>query len=267
MTDALAELKARLKTDWAAFAPMQAVTTGPAEQLVAHAKIGADVRVLDVACGTGVVAITAARRGARVTGLDLTPQLLDTARENAGVAKVDIDFHEGDVENLPFTDESFDCVVSQYGHMFAPRPAIATAEMLRVLKRGGTIAFSTWPPELLVGRLFALAARYQPNHPPAGVEPVWLWGDPAIVRERLGAAVRDLVFDRATWCVAALSPAHHRLAIERTAGPMTKLVAYLGEHDPQKLESFRREYDAITSDYFSGNLVRQGYLLTRAIKN
>jgi SAM-dependent methyltransferase len=264
--DALAEFKARQKTDWAAFAPMQAVTIGPAQRLVTHARIAAGMRVLDVACGTGVVALTAARIGAHVTGLDLTPQLLEAAQENARVAGIEIDFHEGDVESLPFPDESFDCVVSQYGHMFAPRPAVAVGEMLRVLKRGGTIAFSTWPPELLVGRLFALVGRYQPNRPPPGVEPVWLWGEPSVVRERLGDAVHDVVFDRATWCVAALSPAHHRLAIERTAGPITKLVAYLAAHDEAKLEAFRREYDAITSDYFADNLVRQGYLLTRAIR-
>src|SRR5205085_4586222 len=116
-----------------------------------------------------------------VAGLDLTPELLAVARDNAAIAEVDIEFHEGDVEQLPFESGTFDVVVSQYGHIFAPRPEVAVAEMLRVLKSGGTIAFSTWPPELFVGRLFALIARYAPPAPP-GVAPPGLWGDPTVVR-------------------------------------------------------------------------------------
>ena len=90
-------------------------------------------RVLDVACGTGVVAVTAARLGARVTGLDLTPELLVVARDNTRTADVEIDFHEGDCERIPFDDAAFDVVVSQFGHIFAPRPEVAIGEMLRVL--------------------------------------------------------------------------------------------------------------------------------------
>lgn len=264
--DALAQFKEAHKHDWVTFAPLQAVTIGPAARLVRHGRIAPGQRVLDVACGTGVVTLTAAHAGAHAIGLDLTPELLEVARENARVAGLAIEFHEGDVEDLPFPSESFDVVLSQYGHMFAPRAEVAVREMLRVLKPGGTIAFSTWPPELLVGRLFALAARYQPQAPPPGLAPVWLWGDPDVVRERLGSAVRDIVFDRDTWAVAALSPAHHREAIERTAGPITKLIGFLEANAPDKLAAFRQEYENITADYFEHNTVRQGYLLTRATK-
>jgi SAM-dependent methyltransferase len=86
-------------------------------------------------------------------------------------------------------------VVSQFGHMFAPRPDVAIGEMLRVLKPAGTIAFSTWPPELFIGNTFALVSRYMPP-PPPGVSPPPQWGDPAVIRERLGTAVRDIVSDR-----------------------------------------------------------------------
>jgi len=106
------------------------------------------------------------RLGAHATGLDLTPALLERARENAKIAGVEIEFREGDVENLPFGDDSFDVVVSQFGHMFAPGPDVATAEMLRVLKPGGTIAFATWPPELFTGRMFIITARYALAPPP-----------------------------------------------------------------------------------------------------
>jgi SAM-dependent methyltransferase len=261
----LESFKAAQKQGWAHFAPLETYTTPPAARLVKRSGIRTGDRVLDVACGTGVVATTAARLGARVTGLDLTPELLERARENARIAAVEIEWHEGDVENLPFDDAVFDVVISQYGHIFAPRPDVALAEMLRVLKHGGTIAFSTWPPELFVGSMFALVASYMPP-PPPGVSPPTQWGDPTIVRERLGTAVNDILFDRATMLVPALSPEHFRSFTERTAGPMVKLVESLAVSDPSKLAAFRRKYDAIVAEYFEENVVRQDYLITRAKK-
>lgn len=263
--DPLAQFKEVQKQGWARFAALEAQTTVSAPRLVKHAGVRAGHRVLDVACGTGVVAITAARLGTRVTGLDLTPELLARARENASIAGVDISWHEGDVEQLPFSDADFDVVLSQFGHMFAPRPAVAVAEMLRVLKPGGTIAFSTWPPELAIGRMFALGGRYMPP-PPPGVAPPPLWGDPNVIRERLGTAVQGLTFTRATMLVAALSPQHNRLVAESVLGPVGKLVESLSATDPARLAAFRREYDAILADYFEDNTIRQDYLLTRATK-
>src|SRR5262249_22983460 len=222
-------------------------------------------RVLDVACGTGVVAITAARAGARVSALDLTPQLLERARENAQLAAVEIDWREGDAEQLPFDDTLFDVVVSQFGHMFAPRPDVALNEMLRVLKPGGTIAFSTWPPELFVGRTFALVGRYA-LPPPPGVAPPPLWGDPNVVRERLGKSVRDIVFDRDCMLVQALSAPHYRTFFERSAGPVIRLVEILSASDRARLTEFRREFEILIGEYLRDNLLRQDYLLTRAVK-
>jgi SAM-dependent methyltransferase len=263
--DPFESFKAAQKQGWAHFAPLEAITTATAARLVKRAAIHAGQRVLDVACGTGVVSITAARLGARVIGLDLTPELLERARENSRIAGVEIDWQEGDVEKIPFGDAAFDAVLSQYGHIFAPRHEVAIAEMLRVLKPGGTIAFSTWPPELFVGRMFALVSSYMPP-PPPGVSPPPQWGDPNIVRQRLGTTVRDIVFDRATMLVAALSPQHHRAVTERTAGPMVKLVESLKASDPAKLAAFRREYDALAAEYFEENILRQDYLITRATK-
>jgi len=232
---------------------------------VKHANVRAGQEVLDVACGTGVVAITASRLGARVRGLDLTPELLERARENAPIAGAEIAFAEGDVEAMPFPDATFDVVLSQFGHMFAPRPDVALAEMLRVLKPGGTIAFSTWPPELLIGSSFRLVGSYMPP-PPPGVSPPPQWGDVAVVRERLGAAVKDIVFDRGCMLVPALSLANYRDHIEHTAGPMLKLVEMLGASDPARLAQFRREYEALAAPYYADNIVRQDYLMTRAVK-
>jgi len=263
--DALVQFKESQKQGWAHFIPLEMWTTAAAARLVKHAGVRAGERVLDVACGTGVVAVTAARLGAQVTGLDLTPELLQRARENAKIADVEIEWHEGDVEQLPFNDAAFDVVLSEYGHMFAPRPEIAVGEMLRVLKPGGTIAFSTWPPELFVGRTFLLVARYMPGPPPPFPPPP-LWGVPDVVRERLGASVTNLTFDRATMSVPVLSPQHHRIMFERTAGPVLKLVDMLSATDPARLEAFRREYEALVAEYLDLNLVRQDYLLTRARK-
>ena len=263
--DALADFKAAQRAGWAHFAPLQMLTTEPAGRLVRFAEIRAGDRVLDVACGTGVVAVTAARRGAAVTGLDLTPALLDVARDNAQIAGVTVDWHEGDAESLPFPADSFDVVVSQFGHMFAPRPDVAVSEMLRVLRPVGTIAFSTWPPELFVGRLFAVTSKYMPP-PPAGVAPPPLWGDPAVVRERLGDRVRDLRFDRETMIVPALSVGHQRESLERSAGPVIRLVEMLRASDPAALDTYRRECEAVIAEFLADNTLRQGYLMTRAIK-
>jgi SAM-dependent methyltransferase len=261
--DALDKFKQNQREGWAHFAPLELLTTPTAARLVAFARVRAEDGVLDVGCGTGVVAVTAARRGARVTGLDLTPELLERARENAALAKVTIDFHEGDVERLPFDDSEFDVVLSQYGHMFAPRPEVAIAEMLRVLRPGGTIAFSTWPPEMSVGRIFELATKYAPP-PPPGISPPPLWGDPHVIRDRLGDKVKDLRFERATMTVPVLSPQHQRATAERI-GPMRKLVEMLAT-DPAKLDAFRREYEAVIDEYLQDNVIHQHYLMTRATK-
>jgi SAM-dependent methyltransferase len=262
--DVFDNFKAAQKAGWAHFAPMEALTTIPAARLVRHARIRSGSRVLDVGCGTGVVAITAAKAGARVSALDLTPELLDVARENARIADVEIDWREGDIEQLPFDDAAFDAVTSQFGHMFAPRPEVAVAEMLRVLKPGGTIAFSTWPPELFVGRMFAITGRYMPP-PPPGIAPPPLWGDPNVIRERLGSMVRDLTFDRGLMAVPALSVQHYRAMVEKNVGPTRKLVEMLSA-EPEKLAAFRRDHDAMAAEYFDDNILRQDYLMTRAIK-
>jgi hypothetical protein len=113
--------------------------------------------------------------------------------------------------------------------------------------------------------MFALTARYMPP-PPPGVAPPPLWGDPNVIRERLGAAVRDISFDRATMLVPILSVRHQREMMERNAGPLIKLVETLTVSDPGRLEAFRAESDRLNAEYFGDNLLRQGYLMTRAVK-
>jgi SAM-dependent methyltransferase len=184
--DPFAELKKRQREMWASFGPTAMFTTPVAGHVVRFASIVAGETVLDVGTGTGVLAITAARHGAHVFGLDLTPELLEQARENAAIARLpEIVWKQGDAEELPYPDASIDVVVSQFGHMFAPRCKVVVSEMRRVLKPGGRIAFATWPPEHFVGRLFAFIGRNSPP-PPAGADPPPQWGNPALVAERLG---------------------------------------------------------------------------------
>lgn len=262
--DPFTDFKAKQREAWARFAPLEIMTTPPAARLVSFAGIKAGEQVLDVGCGTGVVALTARRNGAKVTGLDLTPALLERARENAAIAGVgDVTWKEGDAEALPFGDASFDVVVSQFGHIFAPRADVCIREMLRVLKPGGRIAFSTWPPELAIGKIFALTGKYLPA--PPGVTPPGAWGDPAFVRERLGNVVKDLTFDRATVLFPALTLKHYRAGMESNAGPVIRIVQLLQE-DPAKLAAFRAEIESVLAPYYRDNIVHQDFLMSRATK-
>jgi SAM-dependent methyltransferase len=261
--DPFVDLKNRQREMWASFTPTAMFTTPVAGRLVKFAEIVAGESVLDVGTGTGVVAITAARKGARVTGLDLTPALIAQARENSRISRMEnIVWTEGDAENLPYPDASFDVVLSQFGHMFAPRPDVAVAEMRRVLKPGGRVAFATWPPEHFVGRMFAFVGRNGPP-PPAGAAPPPQWGNPAVIVERLATRFEAPFFARGTMTFPALSIEHFRLFMESAVGPMQKLVEGLAG-DPKRLSAIRAEFEAIAQPYYWGNEVHQDYILTRA---
>jgi SAM-dependent methyltransferase len=262
-TDPFAEFKARQRLMWAHFAPTAMFTTPVAASLVNFAGVAAGEQVLDVGTGTGVVAVTAARAGARVSGLDLSPALLEEAQRNAQIAGFErIAWTEGDAEHLPYPDASFDVVLSQFGHMFAPRPEVAIAEMRRVLRPGGRVAFVTWPPEHFVGRMFGLIARYAPP-PPPGAAPPPLWGNPAVVAERLAPHFQTPHFSRGIMWAPALSLAHYRGFLERTIGPLVKVVELLAD-DPARLKALREEFEQLGTPYYQDNQVRQDYLLTRA---
>jgi len=161
-----------------------------AEIFVQRLPIASGMRVLDVACGTGNLAIPAARKGAHVTGIDIASNLLGQAKERAEAEGVRATFEEGDAEQLPYGDSEFDLVMSMFGAMFAPRPDRVASEMLRVCRTAGMIAMANWTPDGFAGKLFALTSRYIP--PPQGVPPPALWGDGATVRQRFGDGVSSL---------------------------------------------------------------------------
>ena len=160
--------------------------TQSADAVVGRVGIEPGMDVLDVACGTGNTTIPAARAGARVTGLDLSPKLLDVARDRAADEMVEIDWVEGDAQALPFEDASFDRVLSSFGHMFVPDHSAAAAELLRVCRPGGRIAFCAWAPTGSIGRMFGAIGQFAAAPPPP--EPPMLWGTEEHVRELMGDA-------------------------------------------------------------------------------
>jgi SAM-dependent methyltransferase len=179
-----AELKQRQRTMWAAgdYPDLARSIESVADEVVAAVGVQPGETLLDVATGSGNAALAAARRGARVTGLDLTPELLAAAEARAADEGQAIVFVEGDAEALPFEDDSFDRVTSVFGAMFAPDQPRAASELLRVCRPGGTVAVTAWAPEGVNGQMFATLGRHMPP-PPEGFRPPILWGVEGVVRE------------------------------------------------------------------------------------
>jgi ubiquinone/menaquinone biosynthesis C-methylase UbiE len=202
------------------------------ERLVERAVIEPGSEVLDVACGTGNATLPAARSGARVTGLDLSPDLLAIARERAADAMVEVDWVEGDAESLPFGDDAFDAVISTFGHMFAPDHRRTAGEMLRVCRPGGTIGFCCWTPGGATGRMFGVAARLVP--PPADAQSPLLWGTEEHVRELLGEA--EFERHEVEWRDSSVE-AYADFMLE-SFGPLIVAAARLEERAPELRESF-----------------------------
>jgi SAM-dependent methyltransferase len=237
-----------------------------AERLLRFAGVQRGDRVLDVGTGSGIVAVAAARKGARATGIDPTSELLAKARDNATLADcADIAWDDGSAERLPYEAANFDVVLSQYAHMFSAQPDVAIREMLRVLIPGGRIAFAAWTPEGLAPRLMGLSFRYLPPMPGDAPPSPFEWGDPHGVRRFLGDQVRDVGFEHAALFLPALSPGHARRLFEETFGPTVLLVRMLSD-DPMRLAEWRREHDRIAAEFFADGGLRFDYLLTRATK-
>lgn len=170
-------------------------------RLVSSLGVTAGERVVDVACGTGNAAIPAARAGARVTGVDLTPEMLEVARARAGYAGVDVEWVEGDAEDLPLSDARADVVLSSFGCMFAPRHEVVADELARVLAPGGRLGLCAWTPDGVFGDFFRTVAGYLPEDPEF-VDPPLAWGDQERVCELFEGTGITLDFDRGVWEVA-----------------------------------------------------------------
>ena len=194
--------KEKMRAMWMAgdFGKIAEYSAQCAESFVEALDIRPETQVLDVACGTGNLAIPAARKGARVTGVDIAPNLLAQARARAEGEGLEIAFKEGDAEQLPFPDDHFDGVMSMFGAMFAPDPEQVASELVRVCRHGGRIAMANWTPDGFTGKMFRLSRRYVP--PPVEIPAPTLWGDEAVARLRfrdhgveIQATRRSILFD------------------------------------------------------------------------
>lgn len=200
-----------------------------AELLVEAADVRAGQRVLDVACGQGNAAIAAARRFAEATGVDYAANLLARARERASVEDLPVTFTDGDAEQLPLPDSSFDLTVSTVGVMFAPDHQRAADELVRVTAPGGKIALASWTPSGMVGHMFKTVGKWAP--PPAGVRPPVLWGTPEHLTELFGDRVEWTSLAKRQYVFRYHSPEHFSEWFREYYGPITRLAGTLSDQD------------------------------------
>jgi ubiquinone/menaquinone biosynthesis C-methylase UbiE len=221
---------------WAAgdFSVIATVIVPAAEALVASADPHAGKRVLDVACGSGNVAIAAARRFCDVTGLDYVPSLLERGRKRADAEHLKVHFVEGDAQALPFEDGTFDFVLSTFGVMFAPDQARAARELIRVCRPGGTIGLASWTPEGAVGEFFRTVSAHMAA-PPEGLQSPLRWGTESGLRELLGNAVTFTKLERRTVTEYFLSPDHAVSIMRDYFGPTHRAFAALEEEGKRAL--------------------------------
>jgi len=257
--DAVQALKERHHATWAAgdYAAVARLIEEVAELAVDAAGVSAGMDVLDVATGTGNAALVAAQRGARVTGLDLTPELLETARRRATELGVEVEWVEGDAEALPFEDASFDRVLSVFGVMFAPRHEVAAAELARVLRPDGELVLCTWTSDHLVAETFGIVGRRMPP-PPDFAQPPVRWGDPDHVRELLAPHGIEPSFERRTVRIPFENGEVQTAFFEDRFGPVVLARQVL---DPRVWQEMRRELVELVDRYHDGEATPQDYWL------
>lgn len=259
------DIEQESKTTWAlgSYFEVARIIPSMSAHLIRSAKVKSADSVLDVACGSGNTAITARRIGAKVVGIDITPELLEKARQEASIAGVsNIDWREGDAENLPFEDNSFDVVLSSVGHMFTPRPDVVTKEIVRVTKPTGRISFTTWPPEHATGQIFEVIAKHAPashDSPPSPMD----WGVPNKIKEYFQDSVKHVHFERGYIKVPILSPNHYWLYMSSKFGPVIRVVNSL---ESTKLQDLRINFIKAIEPFIHDNLLKLDYLLTMMVK-
>lgn len=208
--------------------------SGTGDVLVAACDVRAGQRVLDVAAGSGNVALPAARAGARVIASDITPELLAAGRAAAEAEGLRLHWVEADAQALPFDDGAFDVVLSSFGAMFAPDHARTAAELARVCRPGGTIGLVSWTPDGWAGGFFATIGAFAPP-PPAGAQPPVLWGIEAHVRELFGARVSALRSETRMVVIEHFDAPIDLVAYYRANfGPVIATYAALGD-DPERV--------------------------------
>lgn len=251
---AFEELKERQSVVWG---------SGPYERISEHLRIAHDhllqavepregERWLDVATGTGEIAVRAAEAGARVTGLDLAPDLIESARSRAAAAGVDVSFDVGDAEKLPYEDDEFDTVSSSFGVMFSPDHRAAADELGRVCRTGGRLGLLNWHPAVGVAEFFKVLAAYMPP-PPEGVGSPFAWGDHDHLEELLGEAF-ELRYEEGD-CPQPGESSEEIWELFSTAYGPTKALA--DSLDDEQLEALRADWIAYFERFRTGDGISQ----------
>ncbi len=228
-------LKTRIKEIWTAgdYDRFSRYMEGSAREFYERLDIAPNGQLLDVACGSGQVALMAAKDGMEVTGVDIASPLVERARARAQAEGLKVRFEEADAEALPFDDASFDVVVSLIGAMFAPRPDHVAKELLRVCVPGGTIAMANWTPQGFVGQMFKCVAKFIA---PSGMPSPVLWGDEPTVRERLNHGLSQLNMTRRQYLFSyPFSPSEVVEFFLQYYGPTNRAFASLDDEGQAQL--------------------------------
>ncbi len=244
-------LKARLKATWMAgdYGYFAKYLEPGALEFLARLQIQPGTEVLDVATGAGQLAIPAARAGARVIGIDIATNSIEQACVRAQAESLAVQFDEGDAEALPYEDQSFDLVVSLIGAMFAPRPELVAAELIRVVRPGGRIVMANWTPEGFVGQMFKIIGKHSPPSPlmPSPIK----WGDEAVVRERLSAGITNLQLTRRLYPIDyPFSPQEVAEFYRMYYGPINRAFAGL---DAAGQAALRHDLEQLWTDHNQSN--------------
>jgi SAM-dependent methyltransferase len=232
-TTDLAALKTKQQKMWSSgdYGKVAWLTVPLADELCEAAELRPGSKVLDVATGTGHVAIAAARRFCDSTGVDYVPALIEVAKARAAAEGLDIAFDEGDAEDLAFADDSFDYVMSAIGVMFTADHQRAARELVRVCKPGGRVAVASWTPTGFIGQLLKTVGKHAT--PPPGAQPATRWGSEETVRELLGEGTSDVTFMTTAVTQRFLSPDHFADFFVTEYGPTLKASESLADDGKQ----------------------------------
>ncbi|MGD8884632.1 MAG: class I SAM-dependent methyltransferase [Gammaproteobacteria bacterium] len=258
----LETIKQQLKTTWCAgnYADIAKTLEHSALDFLKRHPVKRDGKVLDVACGSGQVAIPAARAGAEAVGVDIADNLIDQARDRAAQEGLNVQFDIGDAEMLPYEDNSFDQVYSVIGAMFAPRPERVAEELKRVCKPGGEIIMANWTPEGFVGHFFKTVGKHAP--PPAGMPSPLMWGQEQHVRKFFGSDIKALRTDKQYFEFRYTSPVSEIVDFYRQYfGPVNRAFARL---DKSGQDTLRRDLKRLWSSHnqaTDGTIYIQGEVL------